>query len=184
MGVDLNTGFLSDSGALKIVVREQGATTIIELEGEWDLGSLPVVRQTMSRVLDRDPESVVLDLSRLEFIDSSGLHATVELSNRAAAQNTQLVIIRGPRAVQRVFEITGLAAMLPLTDMTESRETLETRPGVSGASGTGGSFPPSGAGRRHRGAGAAPDTSSVSSGARGQPPPSTHRSAPGFRGRP
>ena len=74
------------------------------------------VRRAISRVLDRDPECVVLDLSRLEFIDSSGLHATVELFKRAAARDTKLVIIRGPRAVQRIFEITGLAARLPLID--------------------------------------------------------------------
>ena len=120
MAVHLDTGVPNDSGDLKFVVREQGTTTMLELDGEWDLVSVPTARQAISRVLDRDNESLVLDLSRLKFIDSSGLHATVELSERATAQNKQLVIIRGPRGVQRAFEITGLAATLPLIDKTAS----------------------------------------------------------------
>jgi anti-anti-sigma factor len=114
--VSVNSRFLADAGDLRIVVREQGTTTMIEVEGEWDLASVPTAQETISRVLERGPECVVLDLSGLGFIDSSGLHAIVELSKRAAAQETRLVIIRGPRAVQRLFEITGLDASLPLID--------------------------------------------------------------------
>lgn len=70
------------------------------------------------------PERAVLDLSRLGFSDSSGLHATIEPSERSAAQNTRLVII--PRLVQRMFEITGLLEMLPFVE--EPPRTGDDRP--------------------------------------------------------
>ncbi|HWE33634.1 MAG TPA: STAS domain-containing protein [Solirubrobacteraceae bacterium] len=130
MTVSVNTGSLDGFGELTIVVRERGTTTMIEPEGEWDLASVAAARETITRVLDARPECVVLDLSRLEFIDSSGLHAIVELSKCAAAQNTRLVIIPGPRAVQRLFEITGLAARLPLIDGPS-----DASPGSPGARG-------------------------------------------------
>jgi anti-sigma B factor antagonist len=113
---DVHSGFPDDSGGLEIVVREQGTTTTIEVEGEWDLASVPTARETLSRVLEGGPECVVLDLSRLAFIDSSGLQVLVWLSQRAQLQETRLVMIRGPRAVQRLFEITGLDSRLPLID--------------------------------------------------------------------
>lgn len=107
---------LNDLDGLKIVVGEQGATRAIELHGEWDLAGLPSIRQAISRALDGVPDCVVLDLSGLEFIDSSGLHATVELTKRSAAQNTRLLIIPGPEPVQRMFKITGLLPSLPFVD--------------------------------------------------------------------
>jgi anti-anti-sigma factor len=98
------------------VVREQGTTTTIELQGECDLAGLQSMRHAISRVVEAVPECVVLDLSGLDYIDSCGLHATVELTRRSAAQNTRLVIIPGPRTVQWVFEVTGLLERLPFID--------------------------------------------------------------------
>ncbi len=102
-----------------IAVTEQGSTTTIALKGEWDLAAVPTTRQAIRQALDRHPESVVLDLHRLSFIDSSGLHITLELHKRAARQNTRLVIVPGPRAVQRPFEICKLTQELPFLPATQ-----------------------------------------------------------------
>ena len=81
--------------------------------GEWDLAQEPATRKAIQTALERRPECVVLDLSQLSFIDSTGIHAVVELHTRAAQQNIHLVIIPGPRGVQRPFEICGLTDRLP-----------------------------------------------------------------------
>jgi anti-sigma B factor antagonist len=107
---------IDDLGELKIVTRGQGTTMTIELAGEWDLAGVPAVRRAIAHVLSGCPESVVLDLSRLVFIDSSGLHATIELAHRSSAQGIRLVIICGPPSVHRVFTITGLTERLPFVD--------------------------------------------------------------------
>ena len=64
-------------------------------------------------MLNAGPECVVLDLSSVSFIDSTGLHATIELHQRCAHCNIRLVIIPGPPAVQRPFEICQLTEILP-----------------------------------------------------------------------
>ena len=51
---------------------------------------------------------MILDLSRVSFIDSSGLRAVLSASNRLEAANGRLVVQGMSGAVERVFEITGL----------------------------------------------------------------------------
>jgi len=99
--------------ALKIAVGEYGITTELVLSGEWDLAEQPTVRQAVRAALRRCPETLVLDLSQLSFIDASGIRNVLELHYRCAQQDIRLVIIPGPRAVQRPFEISGLIERLP-----------------------------------------------------------------------
>jgi anti-anti-sigma factor len=98
---------------LRIVVSQRGTTVSVELEGECDLAARDALRDTINAVLARDPGRVVLDLSRLSFIDSSGIHLVVELAQRSEPRQVHLVIFPGPRAVQRPFELCGLGQRLP-----------------------------------------------------------------------
>ena|SRR5947209_8330066 len=107
-------------GEPRIVVADQGPTTTIEFEGEWDLGQWGATQDAVAQALQRRPACLVLDLSRLSFIDSSGIHALMQTHKRCAAQRTRLVIIPGPRAVQRVFEICGLSEILPFAPEASS----------------------------------------------------------------
>src|SRR5947207_13466777 len=88
--------------ALRIVTVEQGTTSTIELEGEWDLAQCDATGDAVAQALQRRPECLVIDLSRLSFIDSSGIHTLIGTHKRCTDQKTRLVIIPGPRAVQRV----------------------------------------------------------------------------------
>ena len=100
----------------RISASEQGATSTIAVEGEWDLAQQTASTDAIDHALDRRPACLVLDLSQLSFIDSSGVHVLINAHNRCAAQATHLVIIPGPRAVQRVFEICNLIERLPFAD--------------------------------------------------------------------
>jgi anti-anti-sigma factor len=87
-----------------------GDGVVLRPGGDLDLAAIPVFAAACSDADTGAP--VALDLRGLEFIDSSGLHAIVELH---AAIRTRLAIIPGPPRVHRVFELTGLAALLPFT---------------------------------------------------------------------
>jgi anti-anti-sigma factor len=157
---------------LEIVTRERGTTITIELAGEWDLAGAPAARQAIVGALTGRPECVVLDLSRLAFIDSSGVHATFELAQRSRAQHIRLVIIPGPPAVQRVFELTGLNKHLPFIEEQPPGRAARPRSAPDGAAGSGGfSLPANGAGRRPKAAGAAPAIGTPPSRAASNPPP-------------
>jgi anti-anti-sigma factor len=92
-----------DPGAICVAVSGE-----LDIAGSWALG------QTLRELIARH-RRVVLDLSGLEFMDSSGLQMVMEADLHARLVECRLEIVRGPRAVQRVFEICGVADELPFT---------------------------------------------------------------------
>jgi anti-sigma B factor antagonist len=120
----------SAPGRLEITVSAHGTTTTIALAGEWDLAELQATRQAIRDALRRSPECLVLDLSQLTFIDSSGIHVVHELHKRSTHQDAHLVIVPGSGAVQRTFEVLGLVDALPFltaADELGHREIPERR---------------------------------------------------------
>ncbi len=99
--------------ALQVIVSHQGTTGTLELVGGLDVAQDERVRTALKAVLDEKPESLVLDLSKLSFIDSTGIGIVIGLKKSAERDGVRLVICRGPIAVQRVFELTGLTSSLP-----------------------------------------------------------------------
>ena len=90
----------------------QGATAVLSLRGEMDLATIDHFDQMVNESLATGPGRVVVDLSGLEFIDSSGMRALLRLQARLG-DRARLEIVPGPPAVQRVFELVGLTAALP-----------------------------------------------------------------------
>jgi anti-sigma B factor antagonist len=100
---------------VRIVVSRRGATTTIGLDGEWDVLERDATRHAIRRELACEPEALVLDLSRLTFMDSSGVHLVIDAVRTAERAAVRFSIVPGPRSVQRIFEMCGLAEYLPFT---------------------------------------------------------------------
>jgi anti-sigma B factor antagonist len=106
-------------GPLTVERRELGDGGIeLTLVGELDLASLHMLEQELERVAPTE-KRLILDLRRLQFIDSSGLHALLRADRRLTAAGGQLTIVRGPRAVERLFRLTGLDTRLRIVDQDE-----------------------------------------------------------------
>lgn len=84
--------------------------------GELDLGSVPALSRELHAAENRRPSRVVVDLSELEFIDSSGLHELLRARQRVSENNRRLSLRRGPPAVQRVFELTNTEQLFTFED--------------------------------------------------------------------
>lgn len=78
----------------------------VALSGELDLSTLDQLTDALDRSLDGTPELVVLDLRELTFLDSSGLRVMLGLHARLHDAGGRLVLVRGPRRVHRVLELT------------------------------------------------------------------------------
>jgi anti-anti-sigma factor len=89
-----------------------GGWHTLRLCGEVDLAARDLLDDVIEQVCATANDGVVLDLSEVSFIDSTGVRAVLELRNRCQQQNAKLRII-GSSAVRRVFEITGLLDRLP-----------------------------------------------------------------------
>jgi len=89
------------------VVRDPDATRIV-LTGDLDMSAVARVRPIVESACERSPETVVLDLSGLEFVDSHGFQLLVATYRALRADGCVLVVLPPPAPVRRAFEITGL----------------------------------------------------------------------------
>jgi anti-sigma B factor antagonist len=88
---------------------------VIELTGELDIAGAAALEQELARV-ERSAESVVLDLRRVAFMDSSGLRLIAIAAQRARELGRRLALVPGPEQVMRVFEITRMRERLEFVD--------------------------------------------------------------------
>ena len=103
-------------GFLEVRSEREGDTHVIALSGELDIDGIKSVREALHAAEDSDAREVVLDLTDLQFIDSSGIQLVVEADARARADGNRLHLRRGPEHVHRVFVLTDLADRLPFAD--------------------------------------------------------------------
>jgi anti-anti-sigma factor len=87
-------------------------TASIALEGELDLANAPQLEERLADVEGRSPSSVVIDLGRLVFIDSTGLRVLLQADARAREHGRELTLRPGDATVQRAFEMTGALEIL------------------------------------------------------------------------
>lgn len=88
----------------------------VVLRGELDLSTAEKVERELQRVEELGAKHVVLDLSALTFLDSTGLRLIVGADQRARSSDRRLTVVRGPATVQRVFAITKLDERLEMVD--------------------------------------------------------------------
>lgn len=101
---------------LRTEAREEGGWSVLELVGQLDVATAPGFRQTLQEAQYGRGRRIVLDLSGLEFIDSFGLGVVVGGLKRARAHGGELVVAAGDGRVRHVFEVTGLDAVVRITD--------------------------------------------------------------------
>ena len=89
------------------VVNDRNGLTVL-LEGELDLATGPDLYSELDRLLALAPRALVLDLSRLTFIDSTGVSVLNTTREHALARGVHFALQAPSRAVERVLEITAL----------------------------------------------------------------------------
>jgi anti-anti-sigma factor len=105
-----------------ISIEEAEETARVVLEGELDIATTPRADAEIRRVEQNGARVIVLDLRKLTFMDSTGLRLLVAADARARDAGHRLAIVRGPAAVHRVLEITGLDAKLDvIADPSEAQ---------------------------------------------------------------
>jgi anti-anti-sigma factor len=106
---------------LEVDTREQEGAVHLALIGELDLSTVEKVEEELRRVEDGGAQTVVLDLTSLSFLDSTGLRTIVTADQRARKSGRRLAIVKGPDTVHRVFTITRLDERL---DMVEGADDV------------------------------------------------------------
>jgi len=105
---------------LELETRQGDGLVQVILRGELDLSTVDKLEEELHRIDDQVEKLLVLDLSGLTFLDSTGLRLMVTADGQAQQAGRRLVIVRGPEAVHRVFTITKLDEKLEVVgDISE-----------------------------------------------------------------
>jgi anti-sigma B factor antagonist len=94
---------------LRITTRTSGERTLVAVEGEVDMASAPVLERALLAVSDGN---VVVDLTRVPFLDSSGMATLVRAHRAVAGRGDQLTTTGEQSLVRHALEITGLFEVL------------------------------------------------------------------------
>jgi anti-sigma B factor antagonist len=84
-----------------------GVATVV-LEGELDISTAPVLDATLADVERNGTATLLLDLARVQFIDSTGLRSLLSARQRAETAGRRLRLANLPVDVERVFDMTGV----------------------------------------------------------------------------
>ena len=80
----------------------------LTLHGELDLMTAPVMKEAIETATGNGYRRMVIDLSELRFIDSTGLHLLVEAQRRMMAKRGETVMLSPTPHVAKVFQVMGL----------------------------------------------------------------------------
>jgi anti-sigma B factor antagonist len=90
-----------------------GPETVIVLIGELDIAAADQLDRTLTSLDLALIQRLTLDLTGLEFIDAVGMRAVFRVRDLCLERSVALTVLRGPRAVQRVFQLTNTERLLP-----------------------------------------------------------------------
>jgi anti-anti-sigma factor len=97
--------------------RVEDGIVVITPRGELDVAGTPLLEDAVMAALDEpDVEGVVIDLSALDFMDSSGLRCVVQANGRVGERGLRFALVRGGEPIHRVFEITRMTERLTWVD--------------------------------------------------------------------
>lgn len=85
------------------------ATIVVAVQGEIDISTAGELAARLREMMEAGFRRVVLDLREVTFIDSSGLRAVIQARAASDRAEVEFALVPGPKAVQRLFELTGTA---------------------------------------------------------------------------
>jgi anti-sigma B factor antagonist len=100
-----------DSMRHEIERADRGAR--VRIFGALDMNGTLRLEQALEQLVDERPERLIIDLSGATFVDSTGMNLLITTEERARREDVEVELVRGPREVMQVFEVTGLVDVLP-----------------------------------------------------------------------
>jgi anti-sigma B factor antagonist len=105
---------------LEVDVQEQDRWSVVSLRGEIDVYTAPRLRQSLIDLVEAGKTDILVDMSKVDFLDSTGLGVLVGGLKRVKAQDGSLEIVATQDKILKIFEITGLSKVFPIHDSVDA----------------------------------------------------------------
>ena len=94
---------------LDVEATERGDASILTLRGEIDVYTAPRLRQSIVDLVDGGAHRIIVDMEKVDFLDSTGLGVLVEGLKRVKTREGELAIVATHDKILKIFDITGLS---------------------------------------------------------------------------
>lgn len=105
-----------------------GTSCILEIEGEVDVYTSPQLKQDLVQFAERGVKRIIINLSKVEYLDSTGLGVLIGGLKRLREVGGNLALVGPGMRIQRIFEITGLNKIF---DIYQTEEEAAEKEGVT-----------------------------------------------------
>jgi anti-anti-sigma factor len=112
--------FMPVPNLLRVTAEPLEDALLVRAAGEIDVSTIPALRTELEDAR-QNAVTVLLDLSEITFIDSSGLHLLLDLSQVSSESDWAFFIVRPSKVVRRLIEVSGTADLLMLVGSTRER---------------------------------------------------------------
>ncbi len=100
--------------ALTITIRDATTGPVLELAGDLDYDQAPRLRQALETLAMQPAQRLVMDLTGIQFCDSSGITVLIVARNLAVAARADIALAGVPDNTLRILRIVGLDQIFPL----------------------------------------------------------------------
>jgi anti-sigma B factor antagonist len=99
---------------LDLETSKHGEASVVSLRGEIDVYTAPRLRQALIDLVEGGAKDIVVDMDRVDFLDSTGLGVLVGGLKRVKSNEGEMKLVVTQDRIMKIFEITGLAKVFPM----------------------------------------------------------------------
>lgn len=103
--------------------RSEDGRTIVEVEGEIDVYTAPKLRELLIDLVSQGNHRIIVDMARVDFLDSTGLGVLVGGLKRVRSHDGSLRLVCGQERILKIFRITGLTKVFQIYTTIEEALT-------------------------------------------------------------
>ena len=93
------------------LVSREGDRTVVWLDGEQDIATVPVLIDTLTEAISADDADLIVDLSGVTFIGTVAIDALIKARNTLRRQSRSLTVRSPSRCARRVLSLSGYAEL-------------------------------------------------------------------------
>jgi anti-sigma B factor antagonist len=101
---------------LKVTTWSQGEHTVLLVAGEIDLYTAPKLQSELSSALNQRPARLIVDMSGVEFCDSTGINVLLAAHRTARERGSEFQLAGPGSATRKVLQVTGLESVFTVLD--------------------------------------------------------------------
>jgi anti-sigma B factor antagonist len=116
-----------DELSIDLKSEEGGGALFFTLRGSLDLATAPTVRAALTEAIEKGSNDLVVDLTRLEFLDSTGLGVLIGAHRRATENGGSMRLIVSDGPISRLLNITGLVGVFAVYHSLEDARNEKDR---------------------------------------------------------